>query len=398
MTTSTWQPGQPPANYSIGHARAVLPDRIIDDAAIIVRDHRIAEIRNGAGRDLNYDVDAAGLVVAPGLIDTHTDALEKERVPRANAEMPVDFALNSLEGRLRGAGITTVYHGTGFRHQAVRGVQRSVSRALEEAAAIDDSASRLVDHRVLHRLEILSSSGAETLKERFHTRRDTSWPALVSFEDHTPGQGQYADADRMRSYLIDTDGKSPEEADATIERLINESRTGGAIREANEKWLADLAAEGKVRLLAHDADTADVLDRFIGHGGQVAEFPTTLEAALHAREKGLTIVGGGPNALRGRSHNGNISAAELASRGLLDSLSSDYLPSALLGGVRRLIDQGHIDLVKGISLVTAGPAQVAGIDDRGRLEEGLLADVTFIDFRGTWPRVMRTHKAWPEEN
>lgn len=390
-----FRPGHPPADYLIGHATAVLPDRIIEDAVIVVRDHRIAEIAPATGRALEIDVDAEGLTVTPGLIDTHTDALEKERMPRAGTDVPVDFALGSLEGRLRGAGITTVYHGTGFRHQSVRGVLRSVDRALEEAATIDAAAPGLVEHRVLHRLDILSDQGAATLKKRLDALDTASAPALVSFEDHTPGQGQYPDEARLRSFMIDNEGHTPEEADHALVRMKAAAEEGSHIRERTEQWLAGLAAAGKVRLLAHDPDCAEVLDRFQGYGGEVAEFPTTLAAARHAREIGLIIVGGGPNALRGKSHSGNVSAADLAAEGLIDALTSDYMPSALLGGVRNLFDQGHLDLPSAVSLVTAGPARVAGLTDRGRLAEGLLADFAFLDFGQRWPRVLSTHKAWP---
>lgn len=112
----------------------------------------------------------------------------------------------------------------------------------------------------------------------------------------------------------------------------------------------------------------------------------------------MPLNGHGPNALRGRSHSGNISVAELASEGLVDALTSDYFPAALLGGVKTLLEQGHVDLPQGISLITAGPARLAGATDRGELRPGKLADFTFLDLSREWPRVMRTIKSWPKDN
>ena len=217
---------------------------------------------------------------------------------------------------------------------------------------------------------------------------------LVSHEDHTPGQGQYADPSKLKDYMIFADGLSEEEADAQLDRLVEEGRAGEALRRRIFEWLAELAAAGRFRLLGHDPDTAQAIDELAERGGSVAEFPTTVEAARRAREHGMPIVAGAPNALRGRSHSGNVSAGELAGLGLVDALASDYLPAALLGGVRTLVDEGVTDLPQAIGFITAGPARVAGLDDRGAIAEGLLADFAFVsDARGGWPHVVATFKA-----
>lgn len=387
-------PGHKPADYIVGHARAVLPDRVIEDARIVVRDHHIVEVSAGT-RGAEIDFDATGLTVTPGFIDTHSDALEKERTPRAGVEIPVDFALQTLEARVAGVGVTTLYHGTGFRNQSVRGVERSVNRALEEAAVIDTMPRGRVDHRVLHRLDLLSEEGASALTKRFEEMPARDYPTLVSFEDHTPGQGQYVDAEGLRRYLIDNEGVSEQEADERMAQLIDGAETGAVTKQRNEQWLSELSAAGRIRSLGHDMDTADVVDRNIDLGVEVAEFPTTIEAARQASQRGLVIAGGGPNALRGRSHNNNVSAARLAEEGLLDALTSDYFPPALLGGAMVLLRKGFVDLPGAISLITSGPARLAGLTDRGELSEGRLADLAFIDFANTtWPRVITTHKAW----
>lgn len=104
------------------------------------------------------------------------------------------------------------------------------------------------------------------------------------------------------------------------------------------------------------------------------------------------IVAGAPNVLRGRSHSGNVAVAELVTAGLVDALASDYLPTGLLGSVFTLVGQGLTDLPTAVSLVTAGPAMVTGLDDRGRIAPGLAADFALVDDRARWPHVVTTLK------
>ncbi|GAA4283006.1 alpha-D-ribose 1-methylphosphonate 5-triphosphate diphosphatase [Brevibacterium daeguense] len=392
-----WSLGRPSGTYTIRNVRAVLPDRLVDNASVFVRDGRIDGITEG-GRNDSADVDGADLLLTPGLIDVHSDALEKERAPRANAEVPLDFAMASFEGRTVSAGITTMFHGAGFQHQLARGVERSVERALETCGVVDGTASYRVDHRVLHRLDILSEGGAATLARRLE---GLPWsaaeaPPLVSHEDHTPGQGQYADVQGMKNTLIRADGLSEAEAEERVARLIAEGQANARIREDNLEWLGRLAAEGRIRLLGHDPDTAQAIDDLHARAGSVAEFPTTIEAAQRARELGMLIVAGAPNAVRGQSHSGNVSVAALAAAGLIDALASDYMPTSLLAGVHVLVGRGLLTLPEGISLITSGPAAVGGLDDRGVIAEGMLADFALIDDSiGAWPRVVTTLKAQP---
>jgi alpha-D-ribose 1-methylphosphonate 5-triphosphate diphosphatase len=119
----------------------------------------------------------------------------------------------------------------------------------------------------------------------------------------------------------------------------------------------------------------------------IAEFPTTVEAAEAARERGMRTVSGGPNALRGTSHSGNVSARELITRGLCDGLASDYLPSTLIGSMAALVADRTCDLVTAVALVTRGPALTVGLTDRGVIAEGARADLVLVDLDGALPTV-----------
>jgi alpha-D-ribose 1-methylphosphonate 5-triphosphate diphosphatase len=392
--TRPWPLGTPPADYVLGHVRAVLPDAVLDDARVVVRGGVIEEVGpHPAGSAA--DADGAGLLCVPGLIDTHSDALERERVPRPGAELPLDFALASMEGKLRAAGITTVFHGAGFQHKTSAGLQRTISTAAALCDAVADrpATAAPVEHRVLYRLDARSAEGADALREQLDRSAGAAVPPLVSHEDHTPGQGQYTDRRYMERYLRGAAGMTAEDAVAHVDELIAEREESMPVLAANYAWLGGLARAGRIRLVGHDPDSPEAIAALRERGGSVAEFPTTLEAATAAREAGFPVVMGAPNVLRGASHSGNVSAADLVAAGLVTSLASDYLPSGLLAAVSTLARSGRLPLPAAIGLVTSGPAAVAGLADRGRLAPGLRADLALVDDSAGWPVAAATLRA-----
>ena len=390
MSTTGWPLAEQATDYTIRNVRAVLADRILQDAAIVVRDGRIAAIEQGL-RGGSAQLDGSNRLLMPGLIDIHTDALEKERMPRPGAALPWDFSLMSFESKLVAAGITTVFHGAGFQHHSAHGKERSVELALQMCAHIDSAPRHRVDHRVLHRVDIRSQAGLDALRRRLEDLRASDVPPLVSHEDHTPGQGQYVDRTNMERYIMHTDGKPEAEAKAQVDWLIEESRQTAPTRTAALAYLGELAHAGKIRLMGHDPDTAQVVDSMLDRGAIASEFPTTIVAARRSHELGLANVAGAPNVLRGGSHAGNVSAAELVAAGLVDALASDYLPSGLLAAVWVLVRERVCDLPAAVRLVTSGPARIAGLDDRGVIEVGKHADLLLVDDQHhTWPHAVAT--------
>ncbi|GAA1885201.1 alpha-D-ribose 1-methylphosphonate 5-triphosphate diphosphatase [Streptantibioticus ferralitis] len=384
-----WPLGPPPRDYVLGHVRAVLPDAVLDDARVVVRQGRIAAVEPhvaGSG----CDVDGRGLLCLPGLIDVHSDALEREHQPRPSARLPWDFALLSLEGKLRAAGVTTVFHGAGFQHKTSRGTERTPGSAKALCETVGGRTAAPVDHRLLYRLDVRSAEGAAALREQLAAAVGTP---LVSHEDHTPGQGQYTDRRYMEEYLVGADGMSAEQAREHVDGLIAERSQYGAVLERNLSWLGESARAGRIRLFGHDPDSAEAVGALCARGGAVAEFPTTVDAARAAREHGLPIVMGAPNVLRGTSHSGNVSARELVGLGLVTALASDYLPSGLLAAAFQLVSAGLADLPTAVALVTAGPAEVAGLSDRGSLRPGLRADLALVRPGSPWPEVWAVLRA-----
>src|ERR1700761_903011 len=391
-----WPTGMVPSNYVLGGVRAVLPDAIVDDARGVVRDGVIVEVGPSPAGS-TADLDGRGLLCVPGLIDVHSDALERERAPRPGVLLPWDFAVVSLEGKMSVAGITTVFHGAGFQKKVSGGVTRTAETANDICDAVTarslDSAA-LVGHRILYRLDARSPEGAAALAEALgrHPATAESLP-LVSHEDHTPGQGQYADRKYLERYHMGQDGLTAEQATQRVDELIAKRDTQLPTLERNMAWLGELAQSGQIRLVGHDVDSRDAVEALRARGGSVAEFPTTVEAAQTAHELGFPIVMGAPNVMRGQSHSGNVSAVALVELGLVDALASDYLPSGLLAAAFTLARGGLATLPAAIGLVTSGAAAAAGLSDRGRLAAGLRADLALVDDAGTWPVVRATYRA-----
>lgn len=381
------------SDYELTNTRAVLATRVLDDATIVVRDGLIAEITDRPLRSTTV-IDGRGAFCLPGLVDTHSDGLEKEMRPRPGVLLDDGFALGSFEGRVRAAGITTIFHGIGFEEDDRN--QRSVEQATRLCAAIETRAASphaLIDHRILYRLDARDPEGFDALMGCLPTRADTSIPPLVSFEDHTPGQGQYMDRSAMERYVMGTRGLDAAAARVAVDEMI---ATRDAMIHHRDRALPDLtraARQGDIRLMAHDPATQDDITEAVTWHAAIAEFPTTLEAARAARDAGLAIVCGAPNVVRGRSHSGNVSARELIAAELCDVLASDYLPSTLIGAVGALVADEVCDLPRAVELVAGGPAATVGLIDRGRLEEGRRADLVLVHFEGALPTIRAVLRA-----
>lgn len=380
-----------PRQWAVVNASVVTLEQVLDDAAVVVEDDRIASVVPRGGRKTasmpREQFDAGGSLLLPGLVDLHTDALERVLRPRPTVMMPWHYAVAAVESDASAAGITTMFHGASFAHQDPEGVPCDVDAVLELCARVDALNAASVDHRLLHRLDVRSERGVRALRRRMDSAAEV--PLLVSHEDHTPGQGQYADRGRLEA-LMRARGAGPSSARHRVDALIAEAAQVQETRSCALSTLAALAASGRARLLGHDPVTAEDVWSLRARGGTAAEFPLTEAAAAEAHAVGLLVVAGAPNALRGASHNGNVSVQRLAEHGLVDALASDYAPGCLLAAAWELHRLGLLSVPRAIALVTDGPARVARLRDRGRVEAGALADLVAVDVVGGHPRVRAT--------
>jgi alpha-D-ribose 1-methylphosphonate 5-triphosphate diphosphatase len=369
----------------ITNINAVLPDSVIEDARVVIEDGVITEVgpRNGQAQG---NVDGLGAFCIPGVVDTHSDGFEAEPKPRPGAELPLEFCIRSFEAKVRAAGITTIFHGIGFENDGNRSVELA-NRLVNIIHSYSDD-STLLDNRVLYRLDARDADGFQGLLDRIDGDRVRDHRPLVSFEDHTPGVGQYRDRTYFENWIMRHRNMDRETARAHVDEVIKERDAVLHNRAAAIPWLTEQAIAGTIRLMAHDPATPEDVEEAISWHASIAEFPTTIEAAELARNAGMRTVCGAPNVLRGGSHTGNVSAAELISLGLCDGLSSDYLPFAMLGAVGTLVRDNVCSIVDAVRLVTSGPAETVGLQDRGRLVVGARGDVTLCHLDGSNPRVL----------
>lgn len=377
---------------AITDVRLVTTDTVTEPTTVVIDDGIISDLTAGAPPD--GAVDGRGALLVPGLIDTHGDGLEMEISPRRTVQFPLDYSLRSYEGRVRAAGVTVAYHG--IRYQERADGDRSVETAREICAAIDErrtEASVGVDHRVLFRFEARDPLALGPLLEDLGRRRRDGDVPLVSFEDHSPGQGQYRDVARYEATIDPTTLPDGVTVTEHVAQLMADAEAVRHVRDSNRSLIAPLARDGAIRLLAHDLETLDDVAEALDAGADIAEFPLTRDVARQAKAEGMTTVMGAPNALRGGSHVGNSSARELVAAGLCDVLASDYMPSAMLAAAFAMAADGTCTLPAAIALITSGPAAMVGAAGRGRIEIGAVADVALVDDRGRWPVVLGVHRA-----
>ncbi|WP_434733071.1 alpha-D-ribose 1-methylphosphonate 5-triphosphate diphosphatase [Rhizobium sp. YTUHZ044] len=360
----------------------VLADRVIEKGALRIEDGLIVEIRDTLID--NVDIDGGGRLLLPGFVDMHGDMIEKEIEPRVNVHMPLELGIYDLDKRLASCGITTAYAALAFT-PATYGKTRSVEHTTAIIEALTAMRGELlVDHRVHARFEVTFSS-ALAIAEQLMTSGSLS---LISLMDHTPGQGQYRDIEKHVAHLA-KERKIDEAKAAELVRQRMADRDGHGDAFDIVTGLASLARRHDVAIASHDDDSVEKVSLLHRLGAVISEFPITTEAAAEARRLGLATAMGAPNALRGLSYSGNLSARQAYDEGLLDILASDYHPSAMLPAVIVLGARGEGGLARSVALASANPAKALGLNDRGRIAEGLRADLVIAE-RGRMPRLRGT--------
>jgi len=350
----------------LDNARLVLADEVID-GHLVLRGDRIHAL--GHGRVTQpAAIDCAGDLLLPGLVELHTDNLEKHLLPRPGAFWPVDAAVVAHDAQLLASGITTALDALSVGDDAEESPLDPVATALTL-----DQAHRTGRLRVDHHLHLRCELPCPELPARLAPLLEQPRLRLLSLMDHTPGQRQFRDLARYRVYSS-RHGVAWDEAGfaARLERLRAQQRAYATPHRAHV--LAQAQARG-VRLASHDdADAAHIAEA-VACNASIAEFPVTLEAARAARAAGLHVLAGAPNLVRGGSHSGNVAVAELAGAGTLSLLSSDYVPASLLHAVFLLAQLPGWTLAASVATASATPAQAVGFADRGALVPGLRADV-----------------------
>jgi alpha-D-ribose 1-methylphosphonate 5-triphosphate diphosphatase len=357
-----------PTDFVLTNAKVVAADRIFE-GWVAVADGRIAEIGEGGARGL----DMAGDYIIPGLVELHTDHLEAHLLPRPKVRWDIMSAILAYDAQMAASGVTTVFDSL---RVGAASAGDSLSRQVEEIAVAMDEARTLdllrCEHLTHLRCEIATPDVVDDTR-RFVADREVN---LISLMDHTPGQRQFCDLEKMRSYYARHGFVDAASFDAfVVERLAMHEEF--AVK--NRRMLVSIAHDAGAALASHDDATSEHVSEAIADRVSIAEFPTTLEAAEQSHDGGVKVLMGAPNIVRGGSHSGNVAAQDLAEAGRLDILSSDYVPASLIlaaFALPRLAPQ--IDLAHALRLVTKNPAEATGLDDRGEIAAGKRADLVRI--------------------
>ncbi len=358
------------------HAQVVLGSEVRKDVAVLVEEGVITAVDPCTSAQAEI-VDLSGRLLIPGLIDLHCDAIEKEVEPRPGVHFPLDFACAQADRRNAAAGITTVFHAISFANHEL-GVRNNAFAAEIVRSVMAMRPHSLVDNRVHARYEITDETGLPILLRLM----DAGMAQMVSFMDHTPGQGQFKDADSYRTYLARTYRKTKDEIDGILER----KRSAAADALERMKGLANHAKLKGIPLASHDDDTPEKVGMMAAMGATISEFPVTLEAARASRSLGLSTLFGAPNVLRGRSQSGSVRAMDAVLDGCADCLCGDYSSAALLPAVMKLPDLTVLALPKAVAMATLNPARAAGLHDRGEIAVGKRADLVAVSFDSGSPQ------------
>lgn len=372
-------------SMAIASRRIVLADR---ETAGTIRVERGTIV---AVEEDRFDADAIDCgddVLIPGLVELHTDHLEPHYTPRPKVTWNPLSAVFAYDAQIAASGITTVFDSL---RAGSDGDRRSLGAGLLALGTAIETAKGTgllrVDHHTHLRCEICSEdvlSEAEAFLAQFDVR-------LMSLMDHTPGQRQFRDIVKLRDYYRGKSTMSEDQLDRFIAKRLALHEAHGA---AHRRSLVDLAASRAIALASHDDTTVDHVAESLADRMAIAEFPTTLEAAEASHNAGLAVLMGAPNVVRGGSHSGNVSARDLAEAGLLDILSSDYVPVSLVEGAFGLADVAAIGGLPGaIRTVSANPSRATGLTDRGAIAVGLRGDIVRVALLDGHPVVRQTWRA-----
>jgi alpha-D-ribose 1-methylphosphonate 5-triphosphate diphosphatase len=367
----------------LNNARLVLAHEVVH-GHVVLRGGRIAEIGHGniaapGAHDLRGDL------LLPGLVEVHTDNLERHVMPRPKVFFPMQGAVQAHDAEIAAAGITTVFDSIGVGDPYGEGFRaRDQSALLEVLDRLEAAGALRCEHFVHVRCE-LPAPNARELFEPFAQHRRLK---LISLMDHTPGQRQWSDIEHARTYYTGKKGWSDAKFDEEV-RIAPARQEQYA--QPNRLWFTDFAHAHGVALATHDDTTLEHVDEACRLGASMCEFPTTLAAARHAHARGLATVAGAPNVVRGGSHSGNVSALELARAGVLDALSSDYVPVSLLQAAWKLQQEAGFSISEAANVVSREPARACGLTDRGEIGLGQRADVVRVSEIGGLPVVREVY-------
>lgn len=354
----------------LDNAHIVLDNEVIH-GHIVLRDGKIADIGTGrSSAPAAHDLD--GDLLVPGLVELHTDNVERHLVPRPGVRWPTMPGILAHDSDIISAGITTVLDAVACGSDYGKEYRRDICEAAVAGITEARDAGYL---RAEHLLHLRCEIAAEDMASTFERCIDSDMVKLVSIMDHTPGARQFVDIDKFAEYYKGKHGMNDAELAEMIEKRKEvQARFGPKHRDQ----VVAGSHERGITLASHDDATVEHIAEAVELGVTISEFPTTVAAAEAAHKHGLATIMGAPNMVRGKSHSGNIAARELAQLGLLDVFSSDYVPVSLMQAAWLLHEQGGYSLPDAFRTVSGNPARLLGLNDRGSIDQGKRADIVRV--------------------
>ena len=372
--------------YLITNGQVVTETEILNNSEVLIDGENIVGIyASGTTKVTQLDtvINAEEGLIAPGFVDIHSDYIENMASPRPTSVLDFDISIRETEKILINQGITTMFHSLSFIGEdefSVKPIRSPENvKALLEKIAQTHNRLHLIRHRFHARLEIDAVDNIEQIKQFILAGK----VQLLSFMDHSPGQGQYRNLEIYRKTLKGYKKITDNEIDKVIAaRQGSEKMTLAMIQD-----IAELAHRKNIAIASHDDDTLEKIAFLKQFGATISEFPITIEVAKAAKAAGMLTLVGAPNILLGGSHSGNMSAAQAINEGVVDILCSDYYPAALLHAIFIMHEQYGQDLAKMFRLVTLNPAVAVKMDrEIGSIVPGKKADVLIINkIEGDFP-------------
>lgn len=356
----------------------VTEQRFLTNHIVLVEDNIIHAIVPETAVDLHdmEVLDARGGYVSPGFVDIHSDYIETIVSPRPTSVMSMNIGLRESERILMTHGITTIFHSLSYygddkySHKAIRNPE-NVQKCVDAIYA-SHSEPHLIRHRLHARFEIDSIDQIPNLERNILDCK----VHLLSFMDHTPGQGQYRNLEIYKNIMRGYRSMTDQEADVLIQEQVDKTK----MTFDDIERLSRLAIEQNIAVASHDDDDVAKLKLVQSYGTTISEFPITLDVAKEAKKMGMKTIAGAPNILIGGSHSGNLSASEAIQAQVIDIICSDYYPPAMLHGIFELARKYDEDLHRLFQLVTINPARAVNLDHEiGSIEVGKKADILIIE-------------------
>lgn len=375
-------------DFVIENATVVLPSGILKGASIKIEDGIISKIREGSINSDQKRINAHERFLLPGFIDLHSDAIEKEIEPRPNSFFPVNIALFELDKKLASCGVTTIFHALSFAEGEI-GV-RCNRKASEIIKGINRLKGRMNVKTMVHARFEITDEGAVPYLEALLKDGNIN---LLSFMDHTPGQGQFREVTSFKHYY----GTVYKKSDAELAKIIDRKLSVKESVKSHVDYVVDLCKTMNIPMASHDDDSEEKIRWLKEMDINISEFPVNMDAACAARQSGIHVCLGAPNVLRGNSQAKNMSARDAIVSGYGDILCSDYSPMTILHAVFTIERLGILPLHEAVNMASIDPAKAVGISDRtGSIEEGKEADLTMVDIGEEIPRIVKTFVAGRE--